>query len=427
MSLLELVNSRKRRHERPPYQQYFGHTSHYLARASSLGLISSRGSTAASGAISHISPMPHEHAAFLHPTQLPGCRSIALQRKFRALEGPTGGRWKWRLTSPASFHPSSFQSVFQTTDASLLPPSLSSRTPEHCEGPQTTLLDATSSTPPPRRLLAPELDTPRCRSSVKETALAIGDAATEPPPPRRRTVPRTGPRSCHCIMAAIAGASRSAGDGLLQISHQRLVAHGIGTAPANIQPNGQTLSAAPARCLPVCCPHDQRAKRARPLSQSWWPLPWIPCPRGRWPDCPPKVASRPWRPSPPAQVHLHHVCENPTHRSARGGPCTLNSVKSTKTLPMLRSTRRTFHRHTGGGPTSSGMSRNGLRPSPEQRTPSQKAGHPQSQPARVIESVAIVGVKLAGGRKSASMRRWHRRLRWRSSLSSLSGEDVAAT
>ena len=97
------------------------------------------------------------------------------------------------------------------------------------------------------------------------------------------------------------------------------------------------------------------------------------------------------------------------------------------TLPMLRSTRRTFHRHTGGGPTSPGMSRNGLRPSPEQRTPSQKACHPQYYPDRVIENVAIVGVKSAGGHISAAMRRWHRRLRWRSSLSSLSGEDVAAT
>ena len=68
-----------------------------------------------------------------------------------------------------------------------------------------------------------------------------------------------------------------------------------------------------------------------------------------------------------------------------------------KTLPMLRRTRRTFHRRTGGGPTSSGMSRNGLRPLLEQRTPSQIACHPQSQPARVIEGVAIVGVKPAGG------------------------------
>ena len=105
----------------------------------------------------------------------------------------------------------------------------------------------------------------------------------------------------------------------------------------------------------------------------------------------------------------------------------MNSAKSTKTLPILRRTRRTFHRHTGGGPTSSGTTRNGLRPSPEQRTPSQKACHLQSQPARAIKNVAVVGVKPAGGRKSAAMRRWHRRLRWRSSLFSLSGEDVAAT
>ena len=97
------------------------------------------------------------------------------------------------------------------------------------------------------------------------------------------------------------------------------------------------------------------------------------------------------------------------------------------THPMLRRTRRTFHRHTGREPTSSGMSRNGLRSSPEQRTCSQKACHPQSQPARVIEGVAIVGVSPAGGHISAAMRRWHRRLRWRFSLCSLSGEDVAAT
>ena len=49
----------------------------------------------------------------------------------------------------------------------------------------------------------------------------------------------------------------------------------------------------------------------------------------RWPDCPPQVASRPCRPSPPAQVHLHHVCENPTRRSARGEALRSNSVRST--------------------------------------------------------------------------------------------------
>ena len=175
--------------------------------------------------------MPHEHAAFLHPNQLPGCRSIALRLKFRALEGSTGGRWKWRLTSPASFHPSSFQSVSQAIDGSLLPPSLSSRTSELCEGPQTTLLSATSSTPPPP-FLALELDTPRCRSPVKETALAIGDAATEPPPPRRRTV--LWPRSQgHRVRT-----SRTAEDSLLQISHRRLVAHGSGSCSraAGFQP-----------------------------------------------------------------------------------------------------------------------------------------------------------------------------------------------
>ena len=62
-------------------------------------------------------------------------------------------------------------------------------------------------------------------------------------------------------------------------NRQLLAGSGFPTT-ANIQPNGQTHSAAPARCLPVCCPHDQRAQRARPLSQSRWPLPWIPYPRG---------------------------------------------------------------------------------------------------------------------------------------------------
>ena len=125
----------------------------------------------------------------------------------------------------------------------------------------------------------------------------------------------------------------------------------------------------------------------------------------RWPGCPPQVASRSCRPSPVAQVHLHHVCEKSNTPLSSRMALRLNSAKSTKTLPMLRRTRRTFHRHAGRGPTSSGMSRNGLRPSPEQRTPSQKACHPQSQPARVIEGVAIVGVKPAGGHISAAMRR----------------------
>ena len=268
-----------------------------------------------------------------HPNQITGCRSIALRRKLRALEGPAGGRLKWRLTPPASFHPSSFQSVSQTIDASLLPPSLSSRTSEHCEGPQTTLLGATSSTPPPRRLLALELDTPRYRSPVKETALAIGDAATEPPPPRRRTVPRTGPRSCHCTVAAIAGASStdfsqrrgrppadqpSASRGVW--NRQLLAGSGFPTT-AKIQPNGQTHSAA-SPTMPTSLLSSRPAREtcettfAKPVATSLDTLS-----ARRWPVCPPKVASRPCRPSPPAQVHLHHVCENPTHRSARGGPC----------------------------------------------------------------------------------------------------------
>ena len=260
--------------------------------------------------------MPHDHAAFLHPIQLPGCRNIALRRKVRALEGPAGGRWKWRLTYPTSFHQSSFQSVFRTTDASLLPPSLSSRTSEHCEGPQTTLLGATSSTPPPRRLLALELDTPRCRNPVKETALAIGDAATEPPPPRRRTAPRTGPRSCHCtvehrVQGHQVRTSRSAGDGLLQISHQRLVAYGIGSCSraAGFQPP-QTSS--PTARFTLQLPHDAyqfavlttSARNARDHFRK----------AGghflgyliRAANCPPQVASTSCRPSPPAQVHLHH-------------------------------------------------------------------------------------------------------------------------
>ena len=95
MSLLDLVNSRKRRQERPPYQQiYRSHVPFTSLEAFGPGLVCSRGSTAASGAISHISPMPHEHAAFLYPHLTPNRRSIALRRRFRALEGPAGGRWK---------------------------------------------------------------------------------------------------------------------------------------------------------------------------------------------------------------------------------------------------------------------------------------------------------------------------------------------
>ena len=51
----------------------------------------------------------------------------------------------------------------------------------------------------------------------------------------------------------------------------------------------------------------------------------------RWPGCPPLVASRRCRPSPPAQVHLHHVCENPTRPLSSRRALRLNSVKSTST------------------------------------------------------------------------------------------------
>ena len=247
MSLLELVNSRKRRQERPPHQQNTGHMSE---RASGLALISSQGSTAASGAISHISPMPHEHEAFLHPIQLPRCRSIALRRKFRAFEGPAGGRRRWRLTSPASFHPSSFQSVSQTMDASLLAPSLSSRTSEHCEGPQTTLLGATSSTPPA---------SPSSRARARHSFAAAATGASSATPPHcskdwgRDPATAQWPRSQgHRVRT-----SRSAGDGLLQISHQRLVEYGIGIGSC-LRAAGFQLpqTSSPMASLALQPPHD---------------------------------------------------------------------------------------------------------------------------------------------------------------------------
>ena len=152
----------------------------------------------------------------------------------------------------------------------------------------------------------------------------------------------------------------------------------------------------PPRCLPVCCSHHQRAKRARPLSQSRWLLPWIPYPRGDDQIVLHKLLQDPA--DPPRQnrfINTTYVKIQHTAQLAEGLALELGEV-NLKTLPTLRRTRRTFHRHTGGGPTNSGTSRNGLRPSPEQRTPSQKACHPQSQPARAIEGVAIVGVKPAG-------------------------------
>ena len=190
------------------------------------------------------------------------------------------------------------------------------------------MLDDTSSTPPPRRLLALKLDTPRCRSPVKETALAIGDAATEPPPPRRCTVPRTGPRSCHCTVAAIIGASSadfsqrrrrppadqpSACRGVW--NRQLLKGSGF-PAPATSSPTARHTLQPPHDAYQFAVRETCETTFAKPVATSLDTLS-----ARRWPDCPPKVASRPCGPSPPAQVHLHHVCENLTHRSARGGPC----------------------------------------------------------------------------------------------------------
>ena len=172
------------------------------------------------------------------------------------------------------------------------------------------------------------------RSPVKETPLAIGDAATEPPPPRRRTVPRTGPRFCDCMAAAIAGASST------DVSQRR------GRPPAD-QPSasrGAMESAAPSGQR-VSSPHKHPAQRpdslsspravptsllssrparetcettfAKPVDTSLDTLS-----ARRWPDCPPQVASRSCRPCPPAQVHLHSRYVKIQHAvSARGGPC----------------------------------------------------------------------------------------------------------
>ena len=152
--------------------------------------------------------------------------------------------------------------------------------------------------------------------------------------------------------------------------------------------------------IPHTCSTKKRSRRsadilqevrAAHVPQSRWPLPWTPCRHG---DGQIVLTTLLREAADPPRRHrfICTTCVKIQHTAqlAEGLALELGEV-DLKTLPMLRSTWRTFHRHTGGGPTSFGMTRNGLRPSPEQRTPSQKACHPQSQPARVIESVAIVG------------------------------------
>ena len=166
--------------------------------------------------------------------------------------------------------------------------------------------------------------------------------------------------------------------------------------------------------------------RASQVSQSPWPLPWIPHPSDDGqivlhkllPDAadPPR-----WhRFTCTTYVKIQH-----TAQLAEGLALELGEV-NLKTLPTLRRTRR-IDRHTGGGPTSSGMSRNGLRPSPEQRAP-------------LAESLPPSISTCSSHRKCRNRRRKAREgphiCRHASvattpslafSLGALSGEDVAAT
>ena len=131
--------------------------------------------------------------------------------------------------------------------------------------------------------------------------------------------------------------------------------------------------------------------RAAQVSQRPWPLPRIPYRHGGG-----QIVLHKLLPDAADPLRRHKfIC---TTYDSRRALC-LKSVKSTSTHSQCcaalggRSTR-----HTGGGPTSSGMSRNGLRPLPDKRTPSQKACHPQSQPARASGTNAFAGVPASAHR-----------------------------
>ena len=89
--------------------------------------------------------------------------------------------------------------------------------------------------------------------------------------------------------------------------------------------------------------------RAAQVPQSLWPLPWIPHPSGDG-----QIVLHKLLPDAADPLRRHRcICTTKvkiqhTTQLAEGLALKLGEV-NLNTLPMLRSTRRTFHRHTGGG------------------------------------------------------------------------------
>ena len=71
-------------------------------------------------------------------------------------------------------------------------------------------------------------------------------------------------------------------------------------------------------------------------------------PQRRWPDCPPQVVSRPCRPSPPEQVHQHHVCEKSNTPLSSRRALRLSSVRLTSKHSQRCAALGPPHQHTIG-------------------------------------------------------------------------------
>ena len=163
--------------------------------------------------------------------------------------------------------------------------------------------------------------------------------------------------------------------------------------------------------------------RSAQVLQSPWPLPWIPHPSGDGQIVLHKLL--PDAADPPRRHRfIRTTCVKIQHTAqlADGLALELGEV-NIKTLPMLRRTRRTFHRHTGGGPTSSGMSQAFARAAhslAENLPPSVSTcpGHRECRNHRRKTRGAPHICRHASVAPTPSLA---------SSLSSLSGEDVAAT
>ena len=125
-----------------------------------------------------------------------------------------------------------------------------------------------------------------------------------------RGVISSGPKR---LLSVASEKAPSAGDGLLQISHQRLVAFHIGicskqrVSSPRKHPAQRPDALCSSRTMPTSLLSSRPAREtrettfAKPVATSLDTLS-----ARRWPDCPPEIASRSCRPSPAEQVHLHH-------------------------------------------------------------------------------------------------------------------------